>query len=72
MSDALNYLYLIYDNMLDLLFNQFYMFTGVSVGWVMITVIIFSIVIRSILNVPKRMSFRKINSIGGRHGRAND
>lgn len=57
MSDALSYLYMIFDDMLDLLFNRFYMFTGVSVGWVMVTVIIFAIVIRSIINVPRSMSF---------------
>lgn len=67
MSDALNYLYLIYDDMLDLLFNSFYMFTGVSVGWVMVTVIIFAIVIRSIINVPRSMSFSKLQ--GGNYGK---
>ncbi len=66
MSEALEYLYTIYNSMLDLLFNRFYMFEGVSVGWVAITVIIFSIVIRSILNVPRRMSFREFKKIGGK------
>lgn len=67
MSEALNYLYTIYDDMLDLLFNRFYMFPGVSVGWVMVTVIIFAIVIRSIINVPRTMSFNK--AVGSKYGK---
>ena len=57
MSEALSYLYEIFDGFLDLMFNQFYLFTGVSVGWVAVTVLIFGLVIRSILNVPRSVQF---------------
>ena len=66
MSEALSYLYEIYDGMLDLMFNRFYMFTNVSVGWVSITVVIFSIVIRSIINGPRSVRFpRSLSAYSG-------
>lgn len=53
MSEALNYLYYIFDSMLDWLFEDAELFTNVTVGWVIVVIILFSMVIRSILNLPR-------------------
>lgn len=53
MSQALTYLYQIYTAFLDLVFNQFELFTNVTIGWVGIVIIVMSMIIISILNIPK-------------------
>lgn len=53
MIDALTYIYYAYSKFLDLIFNQFQMFSGVYVGWVLISVLVFGILISSILNLPR-------------------
>lgn len=60
MSEALGYIYYILDSMLNWLFEDAELFPNVTVGWVVITIILFSMVIRSILNIPRgfRGSFK--------------
>lgn len=58
MSQALQYLYDIYSNFLDMIFNSFEITTNVTVGWIVIVVIVFSLMITNILNIPK-LSRRK-------------
>lgn len=53
MSQALTYLYQIYTAFLDLVFNQFELFSNVTIGWVGIVIIVMSMIIVSILNIPK-------------------
>lgn len=53
MSEALGYLYEIYETFLDLVFNEFELFNNVTIGWIGIVVIVMSMIIVSILNVPK-------------------
>lgn len=53
MSDALTYLYLIYQSFLDLIFNQFELFPNVTIGWVGVVIIVMSMIIVSILNIPR-------------------
>lgn len=53
MSDALTYLYQIYQSFLDLIFNQFELFPNVTVGWVGVVIIVMSMIIVSILNIPR-------------------
>lgn len=60
MNEALTYLYYIYDKFVDLVFNRLEIANNISIGWIIISVIIFSILIRSILNLPRGMgSFDK-------------
>ncbi len=62
MAQALNYIYQIYAKFLDLVFNQFQMFNGVTIGWVMVSTIVFGLLINSILNLPKGVHFHGRNT----------
>lgn len=53
MANALTYLYQIYTAFLDLVFNQFELFTNVTLGWVAVVIMVMSMIIVSILNIPK-------------------
>ena len=53
MSEALQYIYYIFDSMFDWLFNDAELFTNVTLGWVIVVCILFSMVIKSILNIPR-------------------
>lgn len=57
MAQALTYIYQIYAKFLDLVFNQFEMFSGVTIGWVIVATIVFGLLINSILNLPKGVHF---------------
>lgn len=64
MTEALTYIYQIYEKFLDLVFNQFEMFSGVTIGWVIIAILVFGVMITSILNIPRGIhgtSIEKIN-----------
>lgn len=64
MAQALEYLYQIYGNFITMVFNDFALFQGVTVGWIAITVMVFGILINSILNIPKgiRINGRRNNN----------
>lgn len=68
MNEALTYLYQIYAGFVNLVFNTFEISNGVSIGWILVSVTVFGILINTILNIPKSGS--RIN-IGGnkKHGR---
>lgn len=53
MTNALTYLYQIYSAFLDLVFNQFELFQNVTVGWIGVVIMVMSMIIISILNIPK-------------------
>lgn len=53
MANALTYLYQIYTAFLDLVFNQFELFQNVTIGWVGVVIMVISMIIISILNIPK-------------------
>lgn len=53
MSDALTYLYQIFQIFLDLIFNQFELFPNVTIGWIGVVIIVMSMIIVSILNIPR-------------------
>lgn len=53
MSQALTYLYEIYTSFLDLVFNRFELFTNVTIGWIIVSIVIFGLMINNILNLPK-------------------
>lgn len=46
-----------------MIFDDFALFQGVTVGWVAVSVMVFAILINSILNIPKGIVL---------HGRHND
>lgn len=60
MSEALEILYEIYFAFIDWIFNAAYFVPGVSIGWVAVTVFIFSIMINSIINIARSGSSVRI------------
>lgn len=53
MNEALEIIYQIYFAFIDWIFNRANFISGVSIGWVAVTVFVFSILINNILNVAK-------------------
>lgn len=53
MTDALSIIYYVFNKFIDLLFNKFEIFPNVSIGWIMVSIIIISIMITNILSVAK-------------------
>lgn len=53
MSDALTFLYYIYDKFINLVFNQMEFFTNVTFGWVLVGCLIFGVLIKSLLALPR-------------------
>lgn len=52
MSDAIIYIKYIYTKFLNFLFNGAFIENGVSIGWILVSVFLFILTIRSIINVP--------------------
>lgn len=59
MNQALQYLYDIYSVFLDLIFNQFEIIQNVSIGWIMIVIIVFGLMINNIMNLPKSVNVKR-------------
>lgn len=55
MTSALNLIYSIFDRFVDFVFNSMEILSGVTVGWITVAVILFSMMIKSILNLPRSM-----------------
>lgn len=53
MSDALNIIRYIFNKFIVLLFDNFTIFTNVSIGWVMVVIVIIAIMISNILSVAR-------------------
>ena len=62
MTDALNYLYYLFDSLISWIFNDAEFFPNVTIGWVIITCILFGMVIKSILNIPRGIRRTSIKS----------
>lgn len=60
MSEALELLYQIYFAFIDWVFNDANFVPGVSIGWVAVTVFIFSVMIHSIINIARSGSSIRI------------
>ena len=52
MENAINVVLYIFNKIIDLLFNKIQILPDVYLGWVIISVILFSIIFNSILNIP--------------------
>lgn len=55
MNNALNTIYYIFNKLITFIFDTAEISTNVTVGWIMVVVVIFSMTIASILNLPRRM-----------------
>ena len=55
MTTALTYIYDIFDEMVNLMFNTCEISTNVTIGWIGVACLLFGMMIRSILNLPRSM-----------------
>lgn len=63
MNEALQYLYYIYDKFIVFVFDTMEISPNVSIGWIALSVMLFGLLIRSILNIPRQMgSFDKFRA----------
>ncbi len=62
MNEAINYLYYIFNKFNTFIFNDAQIVPSVTVGWVAVAVVVFSMLISSILNLPR--SIGKFSSVG--------
>lgn len=53
MNQALTFFWQIYSALFTSLFDKMFIVSGVSLGWVMITIFIFMILIKSLLSLPR-------------------
>ena len=57
MNDAITVFFYVFNKIYNFLFNEALIEPGVSVGWIFVTVVIFGILIRTILNVPTGLHY---------------
>lgn len=65
MNVAINVFYEIFRNLIVFVFNKMEIVEGVTVGWVLIVVIVFGILLGSLINVPKRAQSINVNRKDG-------
>ena len=61
MSEALTYLYQIFSAFISLVFDTFELFANVTIGWVLVVIMLFGMMIGSILNLPRGVRFHGRN-----------
>lgn len=59
MENAINLFNYIFQKFINMIFNDFEIQSGVTIGWVIITIILFGILINNILNIPNNVRFNK-------------
>lgn len=59
MNDAIELFYYIFTKIYNFVFNQAVFTQGVSIGWVLVAVILFGIVVSSVLNIPSGLKIGK-------------
>lgn len=65
MNEALTYIRYIFSKFVGFVFDDMAISNNVTIGWIAISVIVFSILISSILNLPRRMgSFEQFRDHG--------
>lgn len=58
MADALTYFYYFFNKMLTFVFSTMAIQSGVTVGWIIVSVIVMGMLVRTILNIPKGVNIR--------------
>lgn len=53
MTEALQYFYYFFDKAVDLVFNDLAYFPGVTLGWICVTVFVFSVLMHNVLALPR-------------------
>lgn len=63
MQEALTWIYSIYDLFIDFIFNQAIIVEGVSFGWILVSIIVFGILIRGFLVVPRGIAVAGVSEV---------
>ena len=58
MTEALAYIYYIFNKFINWIYNDANLFPGVSLGWIISDGVIFAMLIRSLLNIPESIPRR--------------
>lgn len=59
MENAINLFNYIFQKFINMIFNDFVIQSGVTIGWVIITIVLFGMLINNILNIPNNVRFNK-------------
>lgn len=70
MNEALNYIYYCYDKFINFIFNTCDFGNGITIGWIIISVFVFNILISNILAVPTKSQGMSISKY--KASRSND
>ena len=60
MNNALGYIWYIFDKLINWFFNDALIVSNVSIGWVLVVITVFAMLIRSLLNIPR--GARRLNT----------
>lgn len=52
MTEALGYIYEVFDRFIQFVFDDMVLFSGVTFGWVIISLLIFGFVLSNLLTIP--------------------
>ena len=56
MGEAVTLLFQIYSKFIEVIFDKLEILDGVSIGWVLVSIFVFSVLIRSIMAIPSKFS----------------
>lgn len=56
MGEAVTLLFQIYSKFIEFVFDKLEILDGVTIGWVLVSILIFSVLIRSIMAIPSKFS----------------
>lgn len=59
MNDAVTVFFYVFNKIYNFLFNEAFIEENVSIGWIFVTVVIFGLIIRTVLNLPSGVASRK-------------
>lgn len=56
MGEAVTLLFEIYSKFIDFIFDKLEILDGVTIGWIFVSILVFSVLIRSIMAIPSKFS----------------
>ena len=66
MQQALDYVMYIYNKFINFIFNEASLFTDITIGWVVFACLVFWMLMKSILNMPRSMMPWSVNKYSER------
>ncbi len=62
MSDAINYIYLVFNSFINFIFNEMVIIGNVYFGWVILSLIVLGILVRNLLALPNKSQSINVKS----------